>query len=173
MAVMTKQFAQEMKKARESLGITKYRLSKTTGISEALVGRYEAGKQFPADETVAKLAFALSYSYDRLLAAAWADRHGADSVRRVQGQAPDTLPIPFPVPPAAPLGLVSNAGTTVYPWTDEEREIIREAYAAGVGTIRMLDDDGFPETPPAGRRKAFRQIEALTELHIKLRVDRR
>ena len=84
MNAMTTKFSAEMKRAREARGITKYRLSKDTGISDGLLSRLESGKQFPSDVTVRRIADALGASYDRLLAAAWADRHGVESLALVR-----------------------------------------------------------------------------------------
>lgn len=79
MAIMTTHFARVMNKALERKGLTKYRLAKLSGVAEGLLSRYGSGKQTPEDDTVIKIAKALTEAPEEFLKAVWQDRHGDKS----------------------------------------------------------------------------------------------
>jgi len=60
-------FAKNMKKLRESKGLSQGDIHRTTNIDRAYISNLEAGKQNPTLETIAKIAEALSVGSDQLL----------------------------------------------------------------------------------------------------------
>lgn len=80
-------FGSRLTAAREAKGITKYRLAKLIGMSQAYVGQLETGAYKPSNETVAKLAPVLGVPLAEMQAWADADRLGEDRVKAVQAHA--------------------------------------------------------------------------------------
>ena len=60
-------FAKNMKKLRETEGLSQGDIHRATGIDRAYVSNLEAGKQNPTLETIAKIAEALGVHSYRLL----------------------------------------------------------------------------------------------------------
>lgn len=60
-------FAKNMKKLRESRGLSQGDIHRATQIDRGYISNLEAGKQNPTLETIAKIADALGVSSDQLL----------------------------------------------------------------------------------------------------------
>lgn len=60
-------FAKNMKKLRETKGLSQGDIHRATGIDRAYISNLEAGKQNPTLETIAKIAEALGVNSDQLL----------------------------------------------------------------------------------------------------------
>ena len=60
-------FAQRLIEIMETRGLTAYRVSKGTGISDSLLGYYRSGKNDPSSENLVKLADYFNVSVDYLL----------------------------------------------------------------------------------------------------------
>ncbi len=60
-------FAKNMKKLRESKGLSQGDIHRATLIDRAYISNLEAGKQNPTLETIAKIAEALGVGSDQLL----------------------------------------------------------------------------------------------------------
>lgn len=61
------QFTQNLKRLRESHGLTRQELADLSGISSAAIGYYETGKREPQASTLVSIATALHISVDELL----------------------------------------------------------------------------------------------------------
>lgn len=60
-------FAKNMKKLRETKGLSQGDIHRATKIDRAYISNLEAGKQNPTLETIAKIAEALGVGSDKLL----------------------------------------------------------------------------------------------------------
>lgn len=74
------------RQAREARGLTKYRLAKESGVSESLVGKIEAGKTVPEEETLKKLEPVLGLPVSEMKAWAELDRLGGEKLETMVAQ---------------------------------------------------------------------------------------
>jgi transcriptional regulator with XRE-family HTH domain len=61
------EFAQSLTKIMDERGLTAYRLSKETGISDSLLGYYRSGAKDPSSKNLTKIADYLGVSIDYLV----------------------------------------------------------------------------------------------------------
>lgn len=64
---MNKEFCQNLKKARLTLGLTQIQLANKLNMSPSTIGMYEQGRRKPNIESLKKLCTALNISVDELL----------------------------------------------------------------------------------------------------------
>lgn len=147
-------FGSRLTAAREAKGITKYRLAKLIGMSQAYVGQLEAGAYKPSDETVARLAPVLDVPMDEMQAWADADRLGEDRVKAVQAHAAqnDEMPqtpeevearLDYLVEQALKLPEEKRAKLAAY-FFARARQLEEE----GHGSLDGIDDPNLPPKRP-------------------------
>lgn len=64
---MNKEFCQNLKKARLTLGLTQIQLADKLNISSSAISMYEQGRREPNTELLKKICIALNISADKLL----------------------------------------------------------------------------------------------------------
>lgn len=136
-------FGARLSAAREAKGITKYRLAKETGLSQAYVGQLEAGSYKPSDEVISKIAHVLGVSVEQLTAWADEDRLGPDRVFALEMERLARTPFEYP----------------------KDLEALKAAVKIIMQMIKDLPEDASDEVKAAHRYMAVQLYEKIRAIY--------